>query len=376
MENTKGLPFIYHVGSDIETSTFFAEFESEDKAIAFAKRNMDKLPFVQKIVLDYDENGIETAVDYIDIWDHTMEDAAEAEAEDDFFAFKEDEIPAIESLVETMEENEDMVECKECFELFPKADCIKLDVGYICPTCCDSGKLIIVSDEDTFKVDFPEYEKFNYENDMMPAEVADTEKEHSDTPSLITKDLLDKVEIENDPISTPEELVSGNKPVGSAGEPGLAPEEAVPFLVNDEVEAVAGYEKAAEVVADSDLENKEEILDTIDHIKEEEEEHIEELTDLVDDEIIEVENDPVSDSGEEETETVEDPESEVLVEEPELKTWICWYEGNDIGTVEAVTEEEAVELMMITYPEYQYNKLVVIADRCMQHTDNYLYSKS
>ena len=48
----------------------------------------------------------------------------------------------------------------------------------------------------------------------------------------------------------------------------LTPEEAVPFLVNDEVEAVAGYEQAAEVVADSDLENKEEILDTIDHIKE------------------------------------------------------------------------------------------------------------
>lgn len=67
MKNTKGLPFIYHVGSDIETSTFFAEFESESEAIEFAKLNMDKLPFVQKIVLEYDENGFETAVDYIDI---------------------------------------------------------------------------------------------------------------------------------------------------------------------------------------------------------------------------------------------------------------------------------------------------------------------
>lgn len=51
----------------------------------------------------------------------------------------------------------------------------------------------------------------------------------------------------------------------------------ISFLINDEVEAIDGYKKAAEVVADSDVENKEEILDTIDHIKEEEEEHIEEL---------------------------------------------------------------------------------------------------
>ena len=39
----------------------------------------------------------------------------------------------------------------------------------------------------------------------------------------------------------------------------------------------------------------------------------------------------------------------------ELRTWICWYEGHDIGTVEAETEEEAAEEMMIKYPEYQYN---------------------
>jgi hypothetical protein len=38
-----------------------------------------------------------------------------------------------------------------------------------------------------------------------------------------------------------------------------------------------------------------------------------------------------------------------------LRTWICWYEGQDIGTVEAETEEEAIELMMANYPEYQYN---------------------
>ena len=38
-------------------------------------------------------------------------------------------------MVEALEENEDQVECKVCFGLFPKAECKKLDVGYICPIC-------------------------------------------------------------------------------------------------------------------------------------------------------------------------------------------------------------------------------------------------
>jgi hypothetical protein len=42
----------------------------------------------------------------------------------------------IEQLVEEMEENEDMVECALCNELFPKTDCIyDEEEGYICPQC-------------------------------------------------------------------------------------------------------------------------------------------------------------------------------------------------------------------------------------------------
>jgi Zn finger protein HypA/HybF involved in hydrogenase expression len=39
----------------------------------------------------------------------------------------------------------------------------------------------------------------------------------------------------------------------------------------------------------------------------------------------------------------------------QLKTWICWYEGDDIGTVAASTKEEAEEAMMNQFPEYQYD---------------------
>jgi rubrerythrin len=140
-----------------------------------------------------------------------------------------------------------------------------------------------------FKVDFPEYEKFSSENEMIPSE-PNPEPMPDNSPN--PDPMPETEETENDLISDPEE--------------------AIPFLVKDEEEAIAGYEAAAEVVADSDLENKEEILDTIDHIKEEEEEHIEELNDLVDtkeDTVSEDENDPISNP--EEIETLEDATTEL-----------------------------------------------------------------
>lgn len=41
----------------------------------------------------------------------------------------------IDGLVEAMEENEDVVECKECFNLVAKESCTKSDHGYICKEC-------------------------------------------------------------------------------------------------------------------------------------------------------------------------------------------------------------------------------------------------
>lgn len=43
-------------------------------------------------------------------------------------------------------------------------------------------------------------------------------------------------------------------------------------------------------------------------------------------------------------------------ETPELLTWICEFDGQEIGTVEAVTEEEALTKMMSKYPEYHYGE--------------------
>ena len=50
-------------------------------------------------------------------------------------------------------------------------------------------------------------------------------------------------------------------------------------LVADEIEAINGYDNAKAQIIDTPIEHKDSILDTIDHIKEEEQEHIDELID-------------------------------------------------------------------------------------------------
>ena len=64
--------------------------------------------------------------------------------------------------------------------------------------------------------------------------------------------------------------------------------DAIDFLVKDEEEAIAGYEKVKDATKDFDVENKQEILDTLDHIKAEEEEHIEELEALLNQDKLEI----------------------------------------------------------------------------------------
>ena len=141
-----------------------------------------------------------------------------------------------DSLVEVLEDLEEEVECKECFDLFPKAQCLKQDVGYICPTC---GKLKMqkpaeYSVFDTYDQEFPEI------TDYAPETVKDYDQE----PKI---------------------------------------EDALADLIKDEYEAIDGYEVADEKIQHASIpeDKKDDILDTLEHIKEEEEEHIDELKDLL-----------------------------------------------------------------------------------------------
>lgn len=338
MDNTQS-SIVYAVNSDLDDGILYAEFETEDAAIEYAKRNLNKLPFVDELQVSRDADGeIDDVFEYKTVWDHTMADGTTEETENDYWddlaamyddsekhaigdttwfedldasdtsvekpdevkylrqaqtktpqasdagntlskkVLKKADLKNTDDLVETLEENEDEVECKECFDLFPKADCIKVDFGYICPICAEGGT---VSEEDLFKMDFPEYEKMSVGNDMIPDEPMIPTESSEEVPPVETEE-------EVDPIPTPEE--------------------AVPFLVKEEEEAIAGYEKAAEVVEESDLENKDEILEVIDQVKEEKEEHLEELTKLA-------EPTDEEDSDEEDSEDDEEVENEEAAED-------------------------------------------------------------
>ena len=191
-----------------------------------------------------------------------------------------------DEMVEALEENEDMVECQECFDLFPKADCMKFHMGYVCPNC-GRGGMIYKSEgkpvqpklsqfaltNDLFDQDFPEV------SDYDPGSVKDWRKEST---------------------------------VGDA----------LGDLLEDEYEAIEGYEIADERIQHAPIpeDEKDDILDTIDHIKKEEEEHIEELKDhcpecaTEDDDIIEKTLADEDDEKDEDKDEEEDELDETLLE--------------------------------------------------------------
>ena len=101
-------------------------------------------------------------------------------------------------------------------------------------------------------------------------ELMDKETEAEPTVSVFTKDDLKNLLTEEDPEFTALDNSLEDTSFSSV-------EDAIDFLVKDEEEAIAGYEKVKATVKAIGAENKKEILDTLDHIKTEEEEHIDEL---------------------------------------------------------------------------------------------------
>ena len=193
------------------------------------------------------------------------------------------------AVVEELEENEDMVECKECFELFPKADCTKMEHGYVCPTCGEYHATF-KRPEFTFEFspeldqDFPAPVDFSDREFAVEPPVFDEVPTEVETPVAVE----DEVEVEVEP-TTIDELAA-----------------VIADLVKDEIEAIVGYENAiAKVEGSEDIEDADKILDTFDHIKDEEEEHIDELEELTDSEKPEDEDED-SDEPEDDKDSDED----------------------------------------------------------------------
>ena len=91
-----------------------------------------------------------------------------------------DDSKLIKEAVNALEENESDVECKCCFDIFPKENCIKTEKGYICKKCgqeihSHQGTNLDLIDSDPFSLDyedprdFDEPEEFEIKEDPVDA---------------------------------------------------------------------------------------------------------------------------------------------------------------------------------------------------------------
>lgn len=371
----------YLVYSGDGSDNLLAWFDEEVEAIAFAKENIGEQTRVEKAECDLAEDGfLNEIIDSKTIWSYLDNNINEFDQEfpeeepdefdtdfpesdindfsgsdDKYYGDRAWELPdsSIKEAVEALEENESEVECKCCFELFPKEECIKTEKGYLCKKCnqelhSHQGTNLDLIDKDPFSLDYedprdpeeeeePEVKEEPVDaNEVRKFEAGIEEKleEHiNDRPADIESDQeyqgVDNAVVDckkytlvahsedEKPVDCKlekpalEEPLAGEKVDGKFYEElsdeekkaldeeieNLDLEEAkkddeLPVdpeaaklevhtmlndLVADEIEAINGYEEAKKEILDTPIAHKDNILDTIDHVEDEEKEHVDEL---------------------------------------------------------------------------------------------------
>ena len=243
-----------------------------------------------------------------------------------------DDSKLIKEAVDALEENESEVECKCCFDIFPKESCIKTEKGYICKKCnqelhSHQGANLDLIDSDPFSLDYEDPRDFDEPEEVEvkdePVDANEARKHEAGIEEKIEEHINNRpADIESDqeyqgvdnavvdckkytvvahsedekPVDCKlekpalEEPLAGKKlnnnlyEAKKDDELPVDPEAAklevhtmLNDLVADEIEAINGYDDAKAQIIDTPIEHKDNILDTIDHIKGEEQEHIDEL---------------------------------------------------------------------------------------------------
>ncbi len=197
----------------------------------------------------------------------------------------------IEQLVEEMEENEDMVECTWCNDLFPKDECRKeVDLGYLCSRCeaaikSRGEKLTFVENDywdfldenmdrdplDHHDPDYDEEEAADYLGSLMDA-----------AKDAMYDKALDELAADHDFFNEDFDDPIDEEAEESIFDGAESVEEVAEVLIKEEEKAIDQYEEAKEKIAEVvEGEDADVVNELLDHIKEEEEEHIEELEGLL-----------------------------------------------------------------------------------------------
>ena len=139
-------------------------------------------------------------------------------------------------------------------------------------------------------------------------------------------------------------------------------------LVADEIEAINGYDDAKAKIIDTPIEHKDSILDTIDHIKEEEQEHIDELIDATTE--IPFEKEETHDFAVEEK-PHDEPLAEALSED-KLQAIEKYLKSNEVAylNTEWLDEGEHYTDEVSAYLNYKNNKFALAISRYHASEDN------